>query len=191
MSLSRTSNVLRTSMRPLAAHPMRSGASMLQTRTKIRGPDDLGGPGGQEPAPQKPAGRDDAMKRNWPAMAGGALAILGLYAYTTSGSPKQDLERADQNAVRLKAQGEQNLNEARAKGEQKWEEMKRKGEKGWEDAKARADELRRQGEREWQDMKARGEKGWEDVKARVENDESKGLGEFSGRKGGMGGFRSD
>ena len=45
---------------------MRSGGAGggAQIRTQIRGKEDLGGPGGQQPAPKQPGG-PDAVKRNW------------------------------------------------------------------------------------------------------------------------------
>lgn len=36
----------------------------VQRRAQTRGPDDLGGPGGQQPPPKNPGG-PDAVKRNW------------------------------------------------------------------------------------------------------------------------------
>lgn len=68
MAIPRAScGMLRSQIRPAsrssAPHHLR-GAAQQQVRTKIQGPDDLGGPGGQEPRPSKPAG-PDTMKRNW------------------------------------------------------------------------------------------------------------------------------
>lgn len=62
-----SSGMLRSQIRPAcrnAAPPLRPSAGAPRTMANIHGKDDLGGPGGQEPRPSKPAG-PEAMKRNW------------------------------------------------------------------------------------------------------------------------------
>ena len=44
------------------ASTLRPGAQ--QVRTQVRGKDDLGGPGGQQPPPKSPGG-PEIVKRNW------------------------------------------------------------------------------------------------------------------------------
>ncbi|OAA44022.1 hypothetical protein BBO_04378 [Beauveria brongniartii RCEF 3172] len=56
-----------------------------QTRQLSR-QEDFGGPGGQEPPPQKPAG-PEAFKRNAPLYAGIGLVAIAVYAYLTQ--PKE------------------------------------------------------------------------------------------------------
>lgn len=58
-----SSGMLRSQIRhrpAAAATPLRH----TQVRTQMRGKDDLGGPGGQEPPPNSPSGAD-TLKKNW------------------------------------------------------------------------------------------------------------------------------
>lgn len=67
MSIPRVSYGLvaaRSGVRAAASSRLMRGAGAQQIRTQIRGKEDLGGPGGQQPAPKQPGG-PDAVKRNW------------------------------------------------------------------------------------------------------------------------------
>ncbi|KAM3530963.1 hypothetical protein MY4038_004726 [Beauveria bassiana] len=74
--------LLRSSVPRLAP---RVCAVRQQTR-QLSKQEDLGGPGGQEPPPQKPAG-PEAFKRNAPLYAGIGLVAIAVYAYLTQ--PKE------------------------------------------------------------------------------------------------------
>ncbi|KAL6807007.1 hypothetical protein GGI42DRAFT_265792 [Trichoderma sp. SZMC 28013] len=69
----------RSVLRP--AFASRSVIAPFSTTAPVRatafgsGKDDLGGPGGQQPPPRNPGG-PEALKRNWMAIGGGALAVL-------------------------------------------------------------------------------------------------------------------
>ncbi|EHK42140.1 hypothetical protein TRIATDRAFT_84109 [Trichoderma atroviride IMI 206040] len=80
----RSSTVLfRTALRP--AFASRSAIAPFSTTVSARATtyghkDDLGGPGGQQPPPRNPGG-PDALKRNWMAIGGAALAVLIGYNF--------------------------------------------------------------------------------------------------------------
>ncbi|KAL7933970.1 hypothetical protein V8C35DRAFT_280288 [Trichoderma chlorosporum] len=68
----------RTALRP--AFASRSAIAPFSTSAPVRATaygnkDNLGGPGGQQPPPRNPGG-PEALKRNWMAIGGGALAVL-------------------------------------------------------------------------------------------------------------------
>ncbi|KAL7941767.1 hypothetical protein V8C42DRAFT_167748 [Trichoderma barbatum] len=81
----RSITVFRTVLRPAVAS--RSLIAPFSTTAPARattypskatygaGKEDLGGPGGQQPPPQSPGG-PEALKRNWMAIGGAALALL-------------------------------------------------------------------------------------------------------------------
>lgn len=106
----------------------RTGAAVIhQRRCLTRGPDDLGGPGGQEPPPSNPGG-PEVIKRRWPLIGGGVLGVLALYTYlTTDGAPKKgELKQAARK-------GEAELKQAARKGEAELRDGVRKGEEGLRD----------------------------------------------------------
>lgn len=165
------SNIIR---RPAAvATPLRR----MQIRTQM---DDLGGPGGQEKPPSRPAG-PDTLKRNWyvhssclhhvndnpantllrPAIGGVALVLVGAYAYFTGGAPK------------AKAKEEELVGAA----------------------KERAEDLKKKGEGEIGKIKKEAEEDLQKIKEKETYTErlgSTGVDHLSGRKpGGYGGFRSE
>ncbi|KAJ6787006.1 hypothetical protein PWT90_07431 [Aphanocladium album] len=79
--------ILRTGTARLAP---RVSAGRQQTRLLSKN-DDLGGPGGQEPAPEKPEG-PEALKRRAPLYAGIGLVAVAAYAYLTQ--PKETQKMA-------------------------------------------------------------------------------------------------
>ncbi|GJN75676.1 hypothetical protein VFPFJ_08330 [Purpureocillium lilacinum] len=83
--------LLRAAAGRRAAPPGRSvlaATAATTPRLHVRGvKDDLGGPGGQEPPPEKPSGTD-AIRRNWVPLGGAALLLVGAYAYLTGGPTK-------------------------------------------------------------------------------------------------------
>ncbi|TQV91709.1 hypothetical protein IF1G_09775 [Cordyceps javanica] len=80
-----------------------------QQRRLASSKDDLGGPGGQSPIPEKPAGAE-AFKRNGPLYAGIGLVAIAAYAYLTQ---PRETEHAAGKAIaageRAKAAGKQEL----------------------------------------------------------------------------------
>ncbi|KFA46517.1 hypothetical protein S40293_10792 [Stachybotrys chartarum IBT 40293] len=79
MSLSRLANA---PLRPARFRPSTGADPLLraapQRRPFTQGPDNLGGPGGQEPPPPNPGGVD-VLKRRWmPIVGGGLLAVAGM-----------------------------------------------------------------------------------------------------------------
>ncbi|UNI18499.1 hypothetical protein JDV02_004766 [Purpureocillium takamizusanense] len=92
-SLPRAAAAGRRTTAPPGGRPVLSPATAAPTgphphqAQQVRGvKDDLGGPGGQQPPPQKPSGTD-ALRRNWVPFGGAALLLLGAYAYLTGGGP--------------------------------------------------------------------------------------------------------
>ncbi|KAK2595031.1 hypothetical protein QQS21_007221 [Conoideocrella luteorostrata] len=72
------------------------------TQTRKNAKDDLGGPGGQQPIPNKPGG-PEAAKRNWVTIGGGALLVAAIYSYFSAPEASQDAIKSSKDAVARKA----------------------------------------------------------------------------------------
>ncbi|ATY62149.1 hypothetical protein A9K55_009169 [Cordyceps militaris] len=111
----------------------RAVATRPQTRP-VSTKDDLGGPGGQMPPPQKPAG-PEAIRRNGPLYAGLGLIAIAAYAYLTQ---PREAEKAAGKVMaageRAKAAGKrelQNTKEEMADGVQKMSGRDKDGQRGF------------------------------------------------------------
>ncbi|KAH7165709.1 hypothetical protein EDB81DRAFT_754437 [Dactylonectria macrodidyma] len=100
MSALRTSSILfrrqlRPATAPSAPHLRPSQVRFVQ---HVRDDGDLGGPGGQQPAPSKPGG-PEALKRNWVPIGGGALLLLAALSYLSSADKPVKPKEADLKAA--------------------------------------------------------------------------------------------
>ncbi|KAG6040081.1 hypothetical protein E4U41_001422 [Claviceps citrina] len=92
---------------PIGARTSRAVTASPRFISATRAPrvkDDIGGPGGQQPPPQRPGGFD-ALRQHWLKIGGGALLLVAAYAYL-GGNPRETKEAAKRKALELERAAE-------------------------------------------------------------------------------------